>query len=114
MKTPFEIANKYLEWAKNLDLYADISVYTTGNIGFNCQAKSYKNVHNFVKLFKIKLEKEQSATQGCLNYRYENEKITISLYAINQLAPNCKVIYEKIVIPASKKHTIKRAKVICN
>ena len=117
MKTPFEILNKYLEWANDLVVYASAEIKVdSGSINkfeFSCQAKSYKNVHDFARRFKVKFKKEQSASASCLNYEYQDKNLTILLYAIGELSPSCKVKYEKVKIPAQKAKTETRAIVIC-
>lgn len=69
-----------LKWAISQNLYCDINA-GSGRIEFSCQAKSYKNVHDFVRLFKTKLIKSQSGTGGCLDYTFINDELTIKLYA---------------------------------
>ena len=118
MKNPFKIASEYLKWANDHDFYGAVSIKfdhgTILKVEFSCQARSYKNVHEFARKFKLKLDKKQSATKGALDYSHASDSLDIKFYAIGELAPNCRVEYKKVKIPAQKARTETQAIVVCS
>ena len=96
---------------------------TQYELTFGCQPKSYSNVKAFQKEFGIrKLDKGPSIDEKELDFSAEQNGVKIKLYAVSELGPRCKVVYEEVVVPASEEYVIeakpehvkKVAKVICN
>lgn len=90
---------------------------------FGCQPESYTNVKAFMKEFGIKkMGKDASYEETEMDFETEHQGVNIKLYAVSELGPRCKVVYEDVVVPASKElvikakpeHTKKVAKIVCN
>tara|TARA_Y100000034_G_C6600749_1_gene261329 strand:+ start:44 stop:526 length:483 start_codon:yes stop_codon:yes gene_type:complete len=91
---------------------------------FMCQAKSYTNVKDFRREFGIKKMGKDVASYDHTKMDFEtmHEGVLVKLYAIEELGPRCKVVYEDVVVPASPEmvlkatpeHTKKVAKIVCN
>lgn len=135
-KTAKQIAQmmKYQKWAHDNGLYSTISItlFPIGEViqdrdlacDFSCQPKSYDNVRAFMKEFGIrKMDKDTFGDDGKkLEYETRIDGVRIHLYAISELGPRCKVVYEDVVVPATKEyvieampeHTKKVAKIVCN
>lgn len=119
MNTTLKKLLEMLQWAKEHKLYAHIKFgyYADGKtqeVYFDCQAESYKMVHLFAKEFKVKFHRIQSATEGALDYEAKKDNINISLYAISELPPFCRVIYEDIKVLAQEAYTKTIARVVCH
>lgn len=136
------LVKKYQEWAHENGLYSSYHLdstqygkwknertgeYEEGSIKFtimfHCQPKSYTNVKAFMKKFGVKkMGKDVSSYDETeMEFNTEHEGIEIKMYAVSELGPRCKVVYEDVVVPATKEvvlkatpeHTKKVAKIVC-
>lgn len=117
LQKKIELAIQLLLWAKKRKFYSDIDVSTLVDgeikILFDCQAQSYKFVHEFSRYFKIKFNKVKSANDRCLDYKGETKDMIVKLYAISELPPSCRVEYKTVIVPATKRHAKTVATVVC-
>ena len=91
---------------------------------FMCQAKSYTNVKDFRREFGVKKMGKDVASydETKMDFETMHEGVLVKLYAIEELGPRCKVVYEDVVVPASPEMVLKAtpestkkvAKIVCN
>ena len=98
LRKAMELGWKMLKWTEENELFGSILVQKE-DVEFDCQGKSYKNIHLFKKVFPEvgKLNREVYLNDA-LRYKGEVGKLKIDFYAVRQLPPSCKLITEEVTI----------------
>ena len=99
IRKALELAWLMMKWTDENGLYGSILVHKD-DVEFDCQGKSYKNIHLFKKVFPEvgKLDREVYMDDA-LRYKGKVGKLLIDFYAVRTLPPSCKLITEEVTIP---------------